>query len=218
MTIAIQTSPENALSNLTDLVEEVRDEMDDDAFSLTRINRAVARAEAIFNRDLRVPRMETEVQISVTSEQTELPNDFLQLRQVYAEGSPDNPLTSMSPQTLRKTYRGRSGTVCAYAIENRRIVVAPVGEETITLLYYARIPALTDDNPSNWLIEEHPDIYLHQCLAILFEKTGDLVRAERNLAVATKLIEDANATGRKNRWGAGPLVPTGILQVRGSRV
>lgn len=219
MTIAIVTSPENALSNLNDLVTEIRDEMDDDGFNITRIYRAVARAEAEFNRRLRVPRMETEVQLQVTSEQTELPLDFLQLRSVYHEDSPDNPLASMSPHGLRDLYKGRTGDEPrAYAIENRRLVIGPIADATLTLLYYARIPALTDSNPANWLMDEHPDLYLHQCLAILFNKTGDLERAGLHLNIANTLIDSVNDAGRGNRWGAGPLVPRGILQVRGARI
>ena len=217
MVIAVSTSPDNAISNLSDLVAEIRDEMDDDGFSIDRIYRAIARAEAVFNRELRCPRMETEYTFTTSSEATELPNDFLQLRTVYAEGSPDNPLDSMSPAGLRQRYRGEAGTAMAYALENRRIMLGPIGETTLTIVYYARIPALTDSNPVNWLLDEHPDAYLHQTLAVLFNKTGDSERAALNLNVASGLLASINEAGKKNRWGAGPLVPRGIQQVCGAR-
>lgn len=218
MSIAIITSPDSAISTLSDLVEEVRDEMDDDAFDAAKIYKAIARAEAVFNRELRVPKMETEYQFTATGETSTLPNDFLQLRTVYAEGSPDNPLTSMAPNGLRQLYRGVSGVPMAYALENRRLIIAPVGETVLTILYYARIPALTDSNPSNWLLDEHPDVYLHQVLAILFNRQGDSERAALNLQIATDLLGSINESGKKNRWGAGPLVPAGITQVCGARI
>jgi len=218
MSIAILTSPENAISSLSDLVDEVRDEMDDDGFAEARIYRAIARAEAVFNRDLRCPRMETETQFTTSAEATELPTDFLQLRSVYLEGSPDNPLTSMSPAGLRQLYRGQSGAPVAYALENRRIVLAPVGQATVTLLYYARVPALTEANPANWLLDESPDVYLHQVLAILFNKTGDTERAALHLGIATDIVASINASGRKNRWGSGPLTPNTMTQVRSARL
>ena len=217
MSLAIVTSPENAISNLSDLVEEVRDELDDDAFDANKIYKAIARAEAVFNRELRCPKMETETQITAEDEQTALPTDFLQLRSVYVEGSPDNPLNSMSPASLRGLYRGEAGIPMAYAIENRRLVLGPVGEATVTLLYYGRVPSLTDSNPSNWLLEEHPDVYLHQVLAILFNRNGDTERARLNQQLANEIIESINSSGKKNRWGAGPLVPAGITQVYGAR-
>lgn len=218
MTIAISTSPANAISSLSDLLVEVRDELDDDGFAADKIYRAIARAEGVFNRELRCPRMETEYDMSVTQEATDLPSDFLQLRTVYSEGSPDNPLASLSPAGLRQRYQGRAGTPSAYAIENRRIMVGPVGEATLTLVYYARIPALTESNPSNWLLDEHPDLYLHQVLAILFNKTGDSERAALNLNIASDMLRSVNESGKKNRWGAGPLAPAGITQVPGARI
>ena len=217
MTIAIVTSPENAISSLSDLVTVIRRRMDDDAFDASSIYAAIAEAEAVFNRELRAPKMETEYQFSVTSEQTDLPNDFLKMRAVYQEGSPDKPLRSMSPDGIRKLFRGQAGIPQAYAIENRRLVIGPVGDATITILYYARLPALTDDNPSNWLLEEHPDAYVRLVLAILFDEIGDDARAQRNEGRAIGIIGAINESGKSNRWGAAPLNPLGIQQVCGAR-
>ena len=216
--IAFSTDPESYISNLTQLIEEIRDEMDDDAYSLDKIYRAIGRAEAMFNRQLRTPQMEFETDLAITSEATDLPSDFLALRSVYQEGSPDSPLRSMSSAGLRNTFLGRDGTPQAYAIENMRIVVAPVGAASITLLYYAKLTPLTDNNPTNWLLRDYPDLYLHQTLAILFGKTGDRERAADNFGLATALIEQVNAAGRKARWGAGPLQPSLVIQVPGARI
>jgi len=217
-TIAFSTDTESYISNLTQLVEEIRDEMDDDGYSLTKIYRAIGRAEAMFNRLIRAPQMETEIDIAVTQESTDLPADFLALRSVYQEGSPDSPLRSMSPAGLRNQYRGRDGTPEAYALENMRLVIGPVGDTLLTLLYYAKLVPLTDNNPTNWLLREYPDLYLHQVLAILFGKTGDRDRAADNLSLATALIEQVNSAGRKARFGAGPLTPMLVPQVRGARI
>lgn len=218
MPIAFSTDPASAIVSLDDLVAEIRDEMDDSGYSLTKIYRAIARAEAYFNRELRVPQMETEIDIAVTGETTSLPSDFLQMRAIYQEGSPDSPLRSMSPDGLRRLYRGQSGTPAGYAIENRRIVLGPVGETTLTMLYYAAIPPLNDASPTNWLLVDYPDLYLHHVLAILFAKIGDDTRASANLGLALQIIEQANKTGRNARWGAGPLNPFLVQQVPGTRI
>lgn len=218
MTIAISTTPDNAIANLTDLVAEIRDELDDSAYSLDKIYRAIARAEAVFNREIRAPRMETQYEFTTSDEITDLPGDFLQLRAVYMEGSPDRPILSLSPASLRSLYAGRSGTPAAYAIENRAFMIGPVGEATFKMVYYASIPSLTVDNPSNWLLTDHPDLYVHQVLAILFNKTSDREAASLNLSIAQNIMESINAATKKARWGASPLVPMGIQQVSGARI
>lgn len=218
MTIAFATDPDNYISNLTQLIEEIRDEMDDDGYSLDKIYRAIGRAEAMFNRLIRVPQMETETDLVVVSEATELPLDFLALRAVYSEGDPDRALRAMSPAGLRKQYLGRAGTVQAYALENNRLIVGPVGNASLTVNYYAKLVPLTENNPTNWLLRDYPDLYLHQALAILFGKTGDRERASENLGLAAALIEQVNNAGRKARWGSAPLSPMLVTQVPGSRI
>ena len=217
-TIAFSIDPDNYISNLTQLVEEIRDEMDDSGYSLDKIYRAIGRAEAMFNRQLRCPQMETETDLNVTSEATELPLDFLALRAVYKEGSPDEAMRAMSPAGLRYQYQGRDGTPMAYALENNRLIIGPVGSVSLTVTYYAKLTPLTDNNPTNWLLREYPDLYLHQALAILFGKTGDRERAADNLSIATALIEQVNNAGRKARWGSAPLTPVLVTQVKGSRI
>ena len=216
--IAFSTDPVSYITTLDELVAEIRDEMDDDAYSLEKIYRAIGRAEAMFNRELRVPQMETERDLTVTGEATSLPVDFLALRTIYQEGTPDRTLKSYSPAGLRALYEGRSGVPEAYALENRTVLVAPVGPTSLRVLYFARLVPLTENNATNWLLVEYPDLYLHQTLAILFAKTGDRERAADHQGLAFALIERVNAAGRNARWGAGPLAPVLVQQVAGGRI
>jgi hypothetical protein len=217
-TIAFSTDPIGAITTLSDLIAEIRDEMDDEGYALPKILRAIGRAEAMFNRELRVPQMETELQFGVTDEVTPLPLDFLQMRAIYQDGAIDRPLASMSPDGLRSLFFGQPGEPKAYAIENRSLVIGPVGDASLKMLYYARIPPLTEANPTNWLVAEYPDLYLHQVLAILFAKIGDEARASTNLGIALGLIERANTAGHNARWGASPLAPLLVTQIRGTRI
>lgn len=218
MTVAFSTDPASAITSLDDLVAEVRDELDDDAYPLAKIYRAIGRAEALFNRELRTPQMETELQFGVTGESTSLPVDFLQMRAIYREDSPDRPLRSMAPDGLRRLFMGQAGVPVAYALENRRLIVGPVGDASLSMLYYAAIPPLTEANPQNWLLLEYPDLYLHQVLAIIFAKIGDRGRASDNLGIALSIVEQANMAGRRARFGAGPLTPLLVTQVPGTRI
>jgi hypothetical protein len=45
-----------------------------------------------------------------------------------------------------------------------RLVPAPSQNEDIDILYYAKIPALSDSNTTNWLLSKAPDVYLYGAL------------------------------------------------------
>jgi hypothetical protein len=46
-----------------------------------------------------------------------------------------------------------------FTIEGSTLAIAPLGPGTLSLLYYARLPAL-ETTDTNWLLQKHPDIYL----------------------------------------------------------
>ena len=218
MTLVANTTPVNAIASLSDLIDEIRDELDDAEFSETKILRAIARAEALFNRRLRTPYMETQASVASSTENVALPTDFLELRRIYNDDAVDCPLIATSPEALRRLYGGTGGVPTHYAIEGRRILVAPVGEVTVNFLYYAKIPALNSENPTNWLLEQHPDLYLHMALSILFNKLGDNERGALNYGLSEGFISEINIAASQARWGGAPIRPSHIRQVRGARI
>jgi len=62
-----------------------------------------------------------------------------------------------------------------YRVEARRIEVFPSPDVShdVDLLYYARIPALSDAAPTNWLLTNHPDILLYGSLVQAATYLGD---------------------------------------------
>jgi hypothetical protein len=59
-----------------------------------------------------------------------------------------------------------TGTTRYYTIINGefQLLPAPSGSVTYTLRYYAKIPALSASNTSNWLLLKSPDLYLYSSL------------------------------------------------------
>lgn len=218
MSIAIPTYSPGAISNYSDLIAEIRDMMDDADYRQDAIDRAIRKAEAEFNRTLRTPEMEKRAVLNVTEELTQLPDDFLELRYIFREGNPDQPLKSMSPAGMLATYMGTQGQPRAYTIEGRYLRVGPVGPVTLEMLYYQPIPQLSDAQVSNWLLARHPDLYIAGVMYHLARRERDTEgasQAAEEVATLTAAIQRAAAN---NRWGAAPLTPTGITQVRGARV
>ena len=53
----------------------------------------------------------------------------------------------------------------AYRTENQfEFFPSPDGSYGVELLYYQRVPALSDSNTTNWLLTEAPDVYLYGSL------------------------------------------------------
>lgn len=218
MAVAFTYIPPGSIGNYDDLVEKVALWMDREDL-LARVPDFVALLEARLNRILRVPEMETATILQAGTERTDLPLDFLQMRSLHVEGARDRPLRAMAPGGASETYSGRAGCPIAYSVAGRSLVLAPPPEEAVALAmaYWQRIPSLSEITPTNWLLEQHPDIYLY----------GSLVQAEAYLANDERVglwksahdeaIGELQQAGQRARWGAGPLIPNTVHQTRGAR-
>ncbi len=213
MSIAIPVYAAGSIATYSDLLEEVRDLLDNASYPQNSFDRALRKAEAHFNRELRTPDMETTLNFTATSEYETLPADLLELRFVYQDNNPDTPLRTMSPAGLLAAFNGRAGVPMAYAIEGGRVRIGPSGTTTLTMVYFARIPALTEASVSNWLLEKHPDLYVAGVMYHLARRDRDTAEMQMTLAEVEGLIQRINQAGAKARWGAGPLIPAGIRQV-----
>lgn len=202
MTISIVTSPESAIATLPDLVDKIRSKMDDD-YDLNGIYQSIVLAEAEFNRRLRVTR-ETQFSLLDGDGIIPLPIDFKRLTSISVAGY---PLAQMPLNSMRTTYGSNTGAPLAYALSGNRIILSPVGDATVAIAYRAKVPALTPDNLSNWLLEEHPSLYIRQTLADLFDEIGDTERATLNMSIANDLIESINMEARVTNYGPGSLRP-----------
>lgn len=167
----------------------------------------VTLAEAEFNRVLRCVQQETRDTLSVTSRYTALPTDFLELRRIEYDGSPVYPLNSLSP-FQQTSYRQNqpTGDPVYYSIVGTDIEVVPTQTSaTLDILYYAKIPALSDSNTTNWLLTAWPDLYLSECLrqcAIWTKDDGSINRYGQRVMEAVQTIRQLDIAKRF----AGPMV------------
>ncbi|RVH49334.1 phage adaptor protein [Sinorhizobium meliloti] len=165
-------------------------------------------AELKLNRGLRVADMEVTDEISLIDGDGTLPADFLEAREV--KNASGIPIRAVSLQQLTNSYMDRVGTpAAAYAIVGSTIRVRPVSENDLTVTYYARIPALTPSNPTNWLLEKAADVYLFALvneIAIWGKDVEGATAAQQllMLAISGLKIED-----ERSRWGNAQLVVGG---------
>ncbi len=130
-----------------------------------------------------------------------LPSDFLEARLVQANTSvPGTVLRLVSPARAKELYGTLVGYPDVYTITGLILRVYPSTDATVDLIYYARIPALSEDNPSNWLLTKYPQIYLYASLLEAAPLTRDDDRTIMWNMALDKAIADAQESDRGTRW------------------
>ena len=121
--------------------------------------------EARINRSLRVREQETSATITLTSGAGSLPSDYLEAISVSDGSSPPRVFTPM-PKTYGVSEYGNSsgGVTDHYWTLNGTITTVPASDTNLTCLYYAKVPALSDGAPTNWLLTKAPGVYLYGAL------------------------------------------------------
>lgn len=124
----------------------------------------ITMAEAHLNRNIDTSWQEVRTRASIDTEFFPLPCDFISMRSVHIEGSPDHIVDYVPYQSLRDfAATNRAGSPLYYSVTDKTMVVAPVPGDAVDLelVYRAKLPALSADNTTNWLSDNFPDIYIY---------------------------------------------------------
>lgn len=169
-------------------------------------------AETQLNRLIRCADMMTTTTLSINSASTALPADFNGVVSFELPNGSGNPLRYEKPegiQALKQTLYASPGTPALWTVMGTNLVTAPPPASTFVcpLVYYARIPALSNANTSNWLLTKHPDAYLYGALlqTAPYLKDDDRIQAWGSLY--TKAIADINASDARVSFGHGLTPP-----------
>jgi len=151
----LKTSIANWL-NRSDLTSEISDDF-------------IKLVEAEYNSKLRIRKMITsDTSFEIDSELEALPTGFLQVRDFFiVSGSAKYSLTYMAPTQMDQTRGGStSGRPLVYTIlgGNFRFAPTPDATYTATINYYKAIDALSDSTTTNYILTNHPGIYLYGSL------------------------------------------------------
>lgn len=168
----------------------------------------IALAEDRLNRLLNTPYQEARVTLAADTDQIDLPADFYEVRNAYLDVSPRLRLEPTTLATLQDFYASNElNTPCAYAIWGQAMSIAPApnGVYSIILTYKQAIPALSDANPTNWLLQRHSDLYLTAALCMAELRGWNDERLPGLKAWYDELIAEVNKAGQKARHGNGPL-------------
>lgn len=143
----------------------------------------VALAEARIARDLRLRRQVTTTTLTTTAavQSVTLPTDYLEVENLSVATAIERQLVYVNIEHLNIKYPdgSYSGTPQVYTLEADSLLFGPTPDAayTINLIYYSRFAALSV-TPTNWLLTNHPTIYLFAALA----EAGDYIQDPQNAA------------------------------------
>ena len=163
--------------------------------------------ETKFNRVMRLSTMETRSSITVDSQYEDVPSGFLELRSIQITGDSGGMLSYLTPQQANDNYRGDTGIPRFYSIVGSTFAFypPPSGTYTAELVYYAAIAALSDAAPTNWMLTNHPDVYLYGSLkeAEAFIKNDPRIQTWK--AQYEEAIAQVMAADQRSRWSGSPM-------------
>ena len=202
----LKTSIANWL-NRSDLTSEIADDF-------------IKLVEADYNSKFRIRKMlATDSSFTIDSETETLPTGFLQVRDFYiVSGSTKYSLTYMTPTQMDQTKAGStSGRPLRYTIlgDNFRFAPSPDTSYTATINYYKAIDALSDSNTSNYILANHPGIYLYGSLYHAANFLGGIEPAKLQnwFQLYTPGMERVERNDREDQWSGSPLKITSDVTV-----
>lgn len=167
--------------------------------------------EARVDRELRHWRMEKRSVVQLDTQYSAIPADFLQPIRLQITDAPTGevaPISTAQMLQVRGDRNDRVGRPTHYALTAGGIELYPTPDLTYnaSLVYYARIPALSDSNTTNWLLTEAPDAYLYGALM----QSAPYLKDDARIAVWQSLyaaaVGNLNASSTEAKYGGTGLV------------
>lgn len=160
-------------------------------------------AEASFNRKLRTRQMINRSRVVAAARYVKLPSDWRKAWNI--QRVEDNfPLDYLSPAEMDKKRHelaqnqlliGGSpvptATFYSFFGDTLELLPSPTEEDPveIEMLYYGQVRPLTDQDPTNWLLTAHPDLYLYGALV----HTAPFLKEDERIPVWKELFNEALA-------------------------
>lgn len=168
-------------------------------------------AEADFNSKLRIRQMHSQTTITIDAETESTPTGFLQVRDFYILSNNDKyALNYLSPAQM-DSIKGTSmsGLPVAYTILGSTFRFAPRPADSYSgiLNFYKKFDALSATNTSNYILTDHPSIYLYGSLFHASNFLGgiDPNQSQQWSQMYQTALERAELNDREDQFSGSPL-------------
>lgn len=182
------------------LVDAILDRMNDTSLE-SFVPEFIQLAEASFNR--RLYNLDTEGTATIAADATlPMPTDYKGSMSIRLDD--DKPLPQLSADDfLNKWANSTASKPENFSIFGGLIRLGPAPDTTytVTMTYLRTLVGLSSTNPSNWLLERHPDLYLQ---AALVEAEFRGWNDERGILINNRvegMIAEINAYDGRRRRG-----------------
>mgnify|MGYP003646784692 CR=1 FL=1 len=211
-----------ALNNYTDLQASLANWLNRTDLTNEISQDFIVLAEKDFNSKLRIRKMIDQTTITLNGETSPLPSDFLQVRDMYIlNGGTKYALTYLTPAQMDQIKGGStSGQPSSYTIlgDNIRFAPIPDSDYTLYLNYYKQFPGLSSTNSTNYILTNHPAIYLY---GSLYHASNFLGGIEPNQAgqwekMYQTSLERLERNDREDAYGNAPLQQQSDVTVAGA--
>lgn len=156
------------LSTFTELKSAIADWLVRDDLTAA-IPSFIALAEADISRILRDNRMQKRSTATLDAQYSALPSDWIETIRLHLTDSTHRiELVSAGALADLRAERGdTSGRPTHYAITANGLELFPTPDAAYAaeLVYYAKVPSLSDAAPTNWLLTNAPDVLLYGALS-----------------------------------------------------
>lgn len=159
----------------------------------------VTLCETDIKRDLRLREMEASTTVALTSTTLALPDGFLEVRRVIVDDIVQDYIQPSGFNPLRESLTSN------YTVLGTNLLFQ-VSSGTAKVDYFKQFTALSVDGDTNWLLTNHPDIYLFGSLAWACSYTRDDPTAFRGQYLAAR---DRVRTTQRNSIGPLQVRPSG---------
>lgn len=194
-----------ALSNYSELQAAIANWLNKEDLT-DQIKDFIRLAEARFSRDVRSYDQIVRKTAQSTAQYIALPTDFAGAENIQIG---TQKLVYLTPERA-DDYRNAkiTGPVRYYTIIGKSIELlpTPTSDVTVELAYYAEIPPLSDTNPTNWLLQKAPDIYLYGALCHSAPFLVDDQRLVTWASLTTTAIDALNNESEANTHSGSTLV------------
>jgi len=172
-------------------------------------------SESEIFRELSLRSIETSTTSTTSGETIVIPADADTIQRLEIEsGGYKYTLSYTSPNGI-ESLTGSTNRPDRFLIEDGaiRLVPAPDGSYTYTIFYVPKLSALSDSSPTNWLLTNHPDVYVKGGLAEIYKHIRNAEKEATERAALAEAINSVKRADERTRFpasGGMQIKPRGV--------